>query len=555
MRILVFSKICREVENLRSFEWAKFVEDRDLSFAPRIWSPDDEGALEAALDLKEALSKAGTELELEAVLLCEEDNSAADFVRQLYAVGINQVTLLKTQTESLAITDTAEIFKTYLESSQADLLLFGQSALPRDLGLTAGAVAAALGLPLTTGVEAFDLAHKVEAGLRVLRRNGAVQEALELSLPHVLALKDYSPYLRVATLMEKMRAKHKIAQEIAVERVSLTGMRLEAYRHEALLRDGRKQPFENLEAARLALRELNFLENIKAAEATVEENSEAEDERWSESFFQAAKAHSYKPYFLDLHPGLLDFQAILEALKAIPDLKNCCFFLPPRETAQGIAGYLARSSSGLALTQVTEISFQDSIYVERMAYAHNLHESLRLEAGHGPYFFVLEKGFESSASEVAARLFETKAYFKNDLNEASIYSQQPLEASSGIANKAVVVVAGRGVSEADISRLRELAAARGWGFTASRALVHQGLAVKEEMLGISGLSLAPQLALLLGVSGATPLMWGIKDAKMLVSVNENMEALVNRQADLALIGDSADFIEALIAEFADMKEK
>ena len=65
-------------------------------------------------------------------------------------------------------------------------------------------------------------------------------------------------------------------------------------------------------------------------------------------------------------------------------------------------------------------------------------------------------------------------------------------------------------------------------------------------VGISNLSLKPNLYLMLGISGQMQHMAGVRDAKIIVAVNTDEKALVFRSADYGIVGDLNEFIPAML---------
>lgn len=69
------------------------------------------------------------------------------------------------------------------------------------------------------------------------------------------------------------------------------------------------------------------------------------------------------------------------------------------------------------------------------------------------------------------------------------------------------------------------------------------------MIGLSGKTCQPELALILGVSGQVQFTVGIREAKVIVSVNKDENAYMNQMADYVLVTDIKkalpEFLQAL----------
>ena len=65
------------------------------------------------------------------------------------------------------------------------------------------------------------------------------------------------------------------------------------------------------------------------------------------------------------------------------------------------------------------------------------------------------------------------------------------------------------------------------------------------MGGLSGKICKPELAIILGVSGQVQFNVGIRDAKTIVSINNDEKAYMNQMADYVLIADLKEVLPEL----------
>jgi electron transfer flavoprotein alpha subunit len=119
----------------------------------------------------------------------------------------------------------------------------------------------------------------------------------------------------------------------------------------------------------------------------------------------------------------------------------------------------------------------------------------------------------------------------------------------------VVVAGGRGLGGADGFRLLdEVAASIGEAAVgATRPVVDAGWAPFARQIGQSGKTVRPDVYIAVGVSGAAQHMAGAGDARMIVAINSDPAAPIFQHADIAVVGDAATVLPALLAELERAK--
>ncbi|MDR3438880.1 electron transfer flavoprotein subunit alpha/FixB family protein [Telmatospirillum sp.] len=122
-------------------------------------------------------------------------------------------------------------------------------------------------------------------------------------------------------------------------------------------------------------------------------------------------------------------------------------------------------------------------------------------------------------------------------------------AGAGINQAAVVVSVGRGLKKKDdLAIVHDLANALGAEIGCSMPVADDlGWVEKERYVGRSGQHIAPQLYIAIGIRGAPQHLEGIRDAKVVVGINNDPDAPIFKFADYGIVGDLYDVIPALQA--------
>jgi len=111
----------------------------------------------------------------------------------------------------------------------------------------------------------------------------------------------------------------------------------------------------------------------------------------------------------------------------------------------------------------------------------------------------------------------------------------------------IVVSGGRGMGDSEgLALVQTLAAALGGAVAGSRGAFDEGWIPEEQIVGVGGQFIAPDLYLACGVSGDIYHYFGVQDAKFVVAINSDEQAPIMKVAHLAVVGDARQVIPAML---------
>ena len=121
------------------------------------------------------------------------------------------------------------------------------------------------------------------------------------------------------------------------------------------------------------------------------------------------------------------------------------------------------------------------------------------------------------------------------------------ESGVNLKEAPIIVAGGYGVgSKEGFDLLVELADLLGGEVGGSRAAVDAGYIEHDRQIGQTGTTVRPKLYIAAGISGAVQHTAGMHDASMIISVNNDPDAPMNKLADYAIVGDLNDVIPKMI---------
>jgi len=236
--------------------------------------------------------------------------------------------------------------------------------------------------------------------------------------------------------------------------------------------------------------------------------------------------------------SLADIAAVAAALKqAVDKLEIDTVLLSSNRRGRELAGRLSQMMGAGCLTGVSGINInKNNIECQRSALGGATLATQYIAADKKVIAF-MPKTFEiAAAGEGSIKDLEVKV----KTSGVKVVAVSPKDGDSADIESAEVLVAvGQGLnSKDDLAMIETLAKTLGGEVACSKPVATDKKWLSEErVIGLSGKKCKPQLAVLLGISGQVQFVVGIREAKIIVAVNSDENAYINKIADYVLVSD------------------
>ena len=195
--------------------------------------------------------------------------------------------------------------------------------------------------------------------------------------------------------------------------------------------------------------------------------------------------------------------------------------------------------------------YKDLLYQIRPAFGGNIVATI-INPDHRPQMATVREGvmkkevFDKSYKGKLNKL-DIDKYLKPEDLVAKVIERHMEKSKVNIKNSSIIVAGGYGVGSKDnFDVLYELADSIGAEVGASRAAVDAGYAEHERQIGQTGVTVRPKLYIACGISGQIQHTAGMEESSMIIAINNDPGAPINKIADYVITGEVMEVIPKMV---------
>lgn len=160
---------------------------------------------------------------------------------------------------------------------------------------------------------------------------------------------------------------------------------------------------------------------------------------------------------------------------------------------------------------------------------------------------VMKKEIFSASHKGKVVHLDVNKYLKPEDVVVKVIERHMEKSRVNIKNSSIIVSGGYGMgSKENFQVLYDLAEVLGGEVGASRAAVDAGYADHDRQVGQTGITVRPKLYIACGISGQIQHTAGMEESSMVIAINNDPNAPINKIADYVITGDVMEIIPKMI---------
>lgn len=165
---------------------------------------------------------------------------------------------------------------------------------------------------------------------------------------------------------------------------------------------------------------------------------------------------------------------------------------------------------------------------------------------------VMKKEECSRKINTVVKTVDTKKYLHDTDFAVRIIERHIEKRDINIKDAPIIIAGGYGVgSKEGFDMLHKFAKTIGAEVGASRAAVDAGFTEHARQIGQTGVTVRPKLYIACGISGQIQHTAGMEESAMIISINNDPEAPINKIADYAIVGDFMEVLPKMIKYYKE----